>query len=455
MAMLVAPQLAEARVGALDPGFGERGRVATDLKPGESGQMVVTPEGALLVTGAGLITRYLPDGQLDLSFGEGGHLARSSFASEQLEGLDLGTGPIALDSRGRMVVFGRAVDPGRQFVEPLHLLSAPASWVVVMRLKPDGELDKSFGDGKGFVRSDFGIGSDFETDIPLVEMARGRVDSQNRPVILVSSAALTGRCNYGHTSITGHPRAVVRLTEDGSMDTAFGGGDGISLVYGVEWLSDLELDGAGQPVVAVPTQNCKKGGNRIFRLAADGQPLTGFGAGGTYYPGLYFSAIEPGGQLILQRGELRAEAVARTDSAGNFDPTFGESGIAPVKMPKGANRRLQPVGADAQGRIILVGSLSLPAARKHPSRKAADHRKKRRRPSRSYLLVTRLTADGKTDLSFGKRGWIMTRLGQPQNPQVEQAALDPQGRLVVEVGSNDARQKPGTRIVLARYLLDG
>jgi uncharacterized delta-60 repeat protein len=452
-AMFALAPIAQARVGALDPSFGVRGRVTTELKPADAGQMVVSPDGSLLITGAGLITRYLPNGQLDSSFGEAGHLARSSFANEQLEGLELHTGPIALDSHGRIVVFGRAVDPEQRFEEPLRLLSAFASWVVVMRLKPDGELDKSFGGGKGFIRSDFGIRSDFETHIPLVEAASSRVDSQDRPVILVSSAALTGRCDYAKSSIVGHPRAVVRLTEDGSMDTTFGGGDGMSPVYGVEWTSNLELVSGGQPVVAVPTENCKKGGNRIFRLGTDGEPQPGFGAGGRYYPGLYFSAVEPGGQLILQRGELRAEAVARTDSAGNLDATFGENGVAPVHMPRGANRRLGIVSADSQGRIVLVGSLSRPATRRHRTGKVAHHRKKRR-PSRSYLVVTRLTADGKTDLSFGNQGWIMTQLAQPQNPQVEQAALDPQDRLVVEVGSNDARQKPGSRIVLARYLLD-
>jgi uncharacterized delta-60 repeat protein len=453
--------IAEARVGALDPSFGVGGRVTTQLRPGESGQMVVGPDGKVLLNRGRLLTRYLPNGELDPDFGEGGRLSLERLYAEKLEGLDLLPGPIALDSKGRMVVFGGAVDPERRFDEPLRLLGAPASWVVVLRLTPNGQLDKSFGGGKGFIRSDFGIGSDFETDIPLVEEAGGRVDSQDRPVILVTSAALTGRCDYAKVAIVGHPRAVVRLTEDGSMDTTFGRGDGISPVDGVEWFPALDLDGSGQPIVAVPTENCKKGGNRIFRLGTDGQPLAGFGSEGSrYYPGLYFSAIEPGGQLILQHAEIRAaepartEAVARTNTGGTLDPSFGEDGIALVTMPEGANRRLKPVGADAQGRIILVGSLSLPAARKHPKRRAAHHRKKRSR-SRSYLLVTRLTAHGKTDLSFGKRGWIMTRLPQPQHPQVVQAALDLQGRLVVEVGSNDARQRPGSRIVLARYLLNG
>jgi uncharacterized delta-60 repeat protein len=452
LALLLLPAVASARTGRLDPSFGGDGRVATSLSFSETGQMVVAPDGSVLLNAGQAVTRYLPDGSLDPGFGEGGVVSLRGYYGEKLEGLDYRVGPMSLDSHERMVFFGTATDPGRTFLEPSRLASAPASWAVVMRLERSGQLDRSFGGGRGYVRSDFGIPSGFETDIPLVEPRGGVVDSQDRPVVVIGSDGLTGRCDYGHSGIAWFPRAVVRLTNEGNPDPGFGGGDGISPISGNEGFASLALDAADRPAVAVGAVDCR--GNTVFRFGADGLPLAGFGeAGVRQYPRLFFSLIEPDGQLILQRGGLRAEAVARTDVGGNLDPTFGVNGSAPVKMPTGASRRLRPAGVDAQGRVVLVGSLSFPLPRKHSKPKAVHH-PKNRRPSRSYVVVTRLTPSGKTDLSFGNQGWITTRFDRPQHLQIDNASLDPQGRLVVEVGSNDARQKPGTHVVLARYLLD-
>jgi uncharacterized delta-60 repeat protein len=451
LALLLAPA-AQARVGILDPSFGEGGRVTTQLENWYGAQMVIAPDGSIALMRGGLLARFLPGGEPDLGFGAGGELTLPA----KIEDLELSPGSIAIDSQGRMLLFGEARDPSQKFVDPVRVRSAPASWAVVLRLRPDGQLDPTFGEGRGFIRSDFGLRSELETDLPLVRAASGRVDSQDRPIFIARLAGFTGRCYYGDPTITAYPRAVVRLTQSGSPDATFGGGDGISPIEGAEAFPYpmLALDGADQPAVAVGNRNCRAGGSRVIRLDAGGAPLAGFGAAGARaYPGLALSLVEPSGAMFLREGEPTSQVV-KVGIEGNPDLSFGRGGKATVEMPRGAHRSLSPVAVDAEGRILLAGTYSLPAPPKHKHGKRGHHRRKRR-PTRTFVAITRLLPTGEVDRSFGNQGWVRTRFSSPNEEiNFSDAALDPQGRLVVAVVSVSTTPSRTSRLILARYLLD-
>ena len=444
VAMLLVPSQAEARVGRLDPSFGTGGQV--QLEPVVS-RLVAGADGSVTFLSYEAVGRVLADGQPDPEFGEGGSRPLES----QIEGLPFVASGLAVDSQKRVVVFGAVSDP-LQHAPVLGSIgpgSVEATWAAALRFKADGSLDPSFGEGKGFVRSDFGLrsevsvlGSEEPISISTTIVFSGAVDSRDRPVLLVGVANRYGPCN-GHGSVDPTPRAIVRLTPDGSTDLAFGGGDGIVPLEGkpTPLYTELRVVADDQPVAVTGSGGCR--GPIAFHADSSGSPLPGFGADGILYRDQAFGAIDPSGALILKRGWPAAE-VARIAPNGRLDRTFGKDGVAAVKMPAGLKRTLRPVGFDSGGRMILVGSFVLPPKSRGGKAEQEEQAKNRR----GYLLVMRLLPSGRLDPSFGRRGRIATPLGHNRKASVTQAALDPEGRLVL-LSSLSAPFEQG----LVRYLL--
>jgi uncharacterized delta-60 repeat protein len=409
------------------------------------------PDGSTVLEHGFTLVRVLPNGDLDPGFGVGG----TARLPEALEGLSFLPESLAVDSQNRVLIFGTAQDPHQSISIP-PFTTVPASWGVVMRLAPNGDPDGSFGEGKGFVRSDFGLRTRLDSNLPTTRAGGGVVDSQDRPLFIARVAGPTPRCSLGHTTYGFYPAAMIRLTAAGAPDPAFGG-DGISEASGNETFPYplIAVASGDEPAAAVNTGNCRRGGNRIARLTSDGAPMTTFGtAGSRYYPGLSMSLVEASGSLILHDGGSTTSHVVRTQPSGSFDKSFGKNGTATVTMPPGTERTLEPVGVDARGGIVLVGRFSLPAPHTAHRGKPKHPHSKRSKRTRSFVAIGRLRPNGKFDRSLGKRGWIVTSFASPTELTIEGAQLDAQGRLLVAVGSDSAGQPPGARVILARYLLD-
>jgi uncharacterized delta-60 repeat protein len=450
-AVLLVPALAEARTGTLDPGFGEGGRVAlTGLNA--PFRMDVSADGSVTILSRDAVNRFLPDGRPDAGFGEGGRVALDPMIEglpfdPSIEAVPYPTG-IAVDSQGRVLVFGTASDPTQSHALGSEEGSVPESWAVVLRLGADGRLDTSFGEGRGFVRSDFGLRSEvpeLPPEFPTVASLAGSVDSQDRPVLLAGVTNRYPPCYARGPILAPTPRAIVRLTAAGTLDTSFGEGDGVSPMNGrsTPLQSDLGVVAGDQPFAVTGSEYCH--GPVAFHLSAEGSPLLGSRASGILYRGLEFGAIDRSGTLLLRVGRPTSEVI-RIAPDGRRDRRFGKDGSAPVTMPAGVHRSLRPVGVDGQGRIVLVGSFVLP-----PKPHGAKAKEKPRGPRRGYFLAMRLLASGKPDLTFGNHGLIAMPVGENRRVEVRQAALDPQGRLVVLLSV-----KAGRTVVermLVRYLM--
>ena len=135
------------RNGALDPSFGEKGKVRTFFGPdyirASADDVAIQADGRIVAAGwAGhnyvhfALARYETDGTLDSSFGRNGKL-RTDIGrnAEAAEG-------VAIQANGKIVAAGMA-GYFRKFA--------------VARYKPDGTLDSSFGNG-GRVTTSFGAG---------------------------------------------------------------------------------------------------------------------------------------------------------------------------------------------------------------------------------------------------------------------------------------------------------
>ncbi len=141
--------------GSLDTSFGNGGFTKTDVGEGyEDGasDAVLQPDGKIVLAGAALpssydldfaVVRYLPDGSLDSSFGNGGVVV---FGLDSLHDEELTA--IALQTDGKLIALGDSN-------------SSTRSGFLLMRFLPDGSLDPSFGTG-GMVQTPFG-GNDTQT----------------------------------------------------------------------------------------------------------------------------------------------------------------------------------------------------------------------------------------------------------------------------------------------------
>jgi uncharacterized delta-60 repeat protein len=176
----------------LDNSFGGSGGSFLDINNhsnDEAFSVAVQPDGKIVLgggsngSGSELIAaaRFLPNGALDTSFGNGGKVTTP------------GTG-------GRL-----AIQPDGKIV----LVGSENGDAVIWRLKPDGTPDNSFG-GDGRTAVDFGGSQDSGSDVVL----------QPDGKILIS-----GTKDNGSTS----DFAAARLQPNGSLDTTFGNA-GVSLV---------------------------------------------------------------------------------------------------------------------------------------------------------------------------------------------------------------------------------
>ena len=430
---------AQAREGFLDRGFGTDGRLVLPPPLESAVWLSEDGDGSRVVGGGEGFSRLAPDGTFDTSFGEGGLL---TFPKE-IEGLEFNAWNWEFDRRGRLLVFGTATDSSGSAVfypSGPALASIHPTWVVVIRYTPTGQIDPTFGEGRGFVRSDFGATPlSRSTDPKVVQEFQFpgataldlAVDSADRPILLVGHEASRSPC-YGHGGFEWYPYAVVRLTDTGQIDPAFGDG-GLRRVEGISSYPSpkLGLDAAGHISVAgAEGTGCPDTG-LILKLNQDGAPLSGAaGSGYTRTPGRYFAGLARDGAIIFRHRLVGLGALSRTRPDGRPDRRFGKVW---VDSPPGARVQIEAILVDQEGRVLLSCAFTLPPGAGNPRR--------------TFLAITRLRRDGETDLNFGKEGWIQTRL--PVGSGFSQFELDAAGRLLVSTGRRG--HAPTTFL---RYVLD-
>ena len=361
LAGVAAPALAGQ--GGLDLSFGVNGRVLASLPNGSvsGGAVAIQPDGKIVVVGTAnlqntstsydlAVARFNADGSLDTDFGTGGWVRVDVNGTNRQ---DFGNG-VALQDDGKIVAVGGDGD------------------FIAVRLTTAGALDSSFsGDGK--VRTDVN-GFDEAWDVKIATDGK---------VVVAGSANGFGVVRYltdgtPDATFSGDGKTTVRfssngtdaglalaLQDDGAIDVAGSicpGGE--PCVMGVErFLDDGSLDGTfgsgglatisltGSGDRARAIQDTPAGillagiaGNAgdfgIARLLSGGGPDAIFGTdGGTvtafgadrYEEGLALIPMDDGTILVVGRSfgpgfSAPSAAIARYDSSGNLDPTFGAGG---------------------------------------------------------------------------------------------------------------------------------
>jgi uncharacterized delta-60 repeat protein len=343
-------------------------------------------------------------GSLDTTFNLSG-VALETFGTTNAIGEDL-----TVQQDGKILAVGRVYS------------TETGADICVVRYLPNGALDSSFGTG-GKVVTPLGDGDSFATGVAV--LADGRI-------IASGSYQNAGTMEF----------AVVRYTENGTLDSGFGNGGIITTAFeaGSSNGSSLAVQSDEKILVAGTT------GNKLFsivRYHANGTLDSGFGIGGklslafTSNPNdsHYCSSVrlQHDGKILLagysaQSGQGARMAMMRLTSSGSLDSSFGTSGKVIVS---GANSSLfNNLTVQQDGKILATGFTSGSGF------------------SGIRLAVGRFNANGALDTQFGAGGLSIIS-GASSGHSV---SIQSDGKIIV---CGVANQETSSSIVLCRLTTEG
>jgi len=335
---LVSVTVTNAQSGTLDPTFGTNGFVTTAVHPNYNmaETTVVQSDGKILVAGSAgtpstyqmAVARYNEDGSLDTSFGNDGSL-RFPVGSVKSFVMDMAQQP-----DGKILLGGRTWD------------NVTGDFALV-RLNEDGSFDDTFGTN--------GI---FRIETAETEASEAMALLDDGTILMVG---------YRDDNL-----AVAKINTDGNMDTTFGVNGWAVLTYdgATSYADDLAIQDDGKIVISGFALNGSE--NRFHvaaaRLNADGSTDNSFGTDGKvifnvgdwndFGEGI---AIQSDGKILIgghkwianldQRHDL---FVARLNTDGSLDASYGTSGVATARLVDGANYANDLV-LQADDKPILMG----------------------------------------------------------------------------------------------------
>ena len=343
------------RSGFLDRSFGDNGLATLDAGDGEivadvavdsagrvvvAGQVLVGAPGSPNARPGFLVARFEFFGRPDITFGGGGDFALGDGAAAfTVGGGDSGATSVVLDgSRILVAGFGTEQEAGE----------SPERRLTVARLEQTGALDDDFGAGGG---GDDGIVV-LDAGVPTIGQAIARAKSGK---IVVAGNTLPT------VDVPGEQFIVARFDRGGSLDPAFGGGDGFNLsAFGgarSQIARDVAVDSKDRVFVAgevadggEPTGDLSDDQFLLARYLADGTPDTTFGAGGALV-----NEVEPGVDSFEQVAGLAIQRDGRDQRvvvAGNSGMTPADQDLALIRVATDAT---QGTGsARIKGRALLV-----------------------------------------------------------------------------------------------------
>jgi uncharacterized delta-60 repeat protein len=229
---------------------------------------------------------------------------------------------------------------------------------------------------------------------------------------------------------------LAQYLPDGTLDTSFGEDynedsipDGKVIVdFGIT-IKCLAIQSDGKIVVAGTS-----GGNFVIaRYNSDGSQDTTFGTSGNNYQiTTDFGYTDTPSAIVIQAdnkivvaGTSGYEvALARYNTDGTLDTTFGTNGKMRTSLGGSVTRYVTDMAIQANGKIVVVGYKS------------------------SVFTVLRFESDGDLDTTFGGTGQVCTTLSEEGIDRAYSVAIQSDGKIVVAGKVNDA-------FTLVRYDVNG
>lgn len=389
-------------------------------------QTIPYPKGRILLLGGSRsggysLRRLRVSGSRDRSFGGDGNISLNEAVPGLTEVVDVAV------SRDRKIVLAgsREVTDG-------------GSDVVVIRLRRDGGLDRSFGN-RGVQVVDFGRRLEWASSVAVAPAGE---------IIVAGRSATT---TYSRAGDDGVP-VVARRHPEGAPDRTFGDGGALTLTRALS-VADLAFQPSGKILVAVIGGI----GLDILRLEADGSPDLTFGQAGRIEGGLpgfgldagqpYFSPVEQiavtaRGKVLIAGtasdydadGANYSTVAARYTVNGKLDPSFGSGGVARAKVR--GSLFADAFAVQPGGRLVVTGST------REPEPPQGD----------SHFGAVCFRPDGRLDHRFGRAG--KAKVGFGGNDWSTGVVFQPHRRIVL-VGYSVPREESrlGTRVALVQLRL--
>ncbi|MFD5426499.1 calcium-binding protein [Streptomyces sp. NPDC127084] len=231
----------------------------------------------------------------------------------------------------------------------------------------------------------------------------------------------------------------------GDLDPTFGTGGKVTTGFGAglsPFGEDLAIQADGK-IVAVGGSDTGLGSDfALARYNTDGSLDATFGTGGlvtTDFGGTDAAigvAVQPDGKIVTvgysdAGGTLNDFALARYNTDGSLDATFGTGGLVTTDFGPGRSDVANAVALQTDGKIVAVGGSALVAA--------------------NDFALARYNTDGSLDATFGTGGRVLTDFGG-DGDIASAVALQTDGKIVTAGLSNAS----GTfDFALARYDTDG
>jgi hypothetical protein len=433
----------------LDRTFGNGGRAvaAQGISIQQGNELVATaPDGGFYAAseprendavsaGPVAITRYLPNGAVDTSFGHAGSIEVTG-----PEGRPFRLSEILVDRAGRPYAVGTTWGPTEFFYPSYPLGYAGPAWATIERFTTAGALDQGYASG-GVFKSTFDLPAESSLAATTVLGGPAAIDETGGIVLLVEQRVIEAR--VVHSAFHEVPKVLTRLTAAGAVDQSFGNGGTVPI--SALGASGLGLTSAGGVGLTLTPAAGEEGVFQLFALKASGAPDTSVGPAGlrsyAQIGGARDMAVAAGGaELVL--GATAAPGpdakyvevkVMKLGAGGGPVAGFGTRGVAPLRLPPTTD--LRHLVSDGRGGAYLLG-----AGVTTTSHDAAG---------RPRALVIHLTPAGKLDRGFGKDGLFAPALGHES--RADGAHLLPGEELLV-----DGLGGPGSEVgnqVIAEYEL--
>ncbi|WP_194285806.1 beta strand repeat-containing protein [Alcanivorax sediminis] len=409
--------------GHLDTSFGGGdGIVTTAVGSGhdQAYSVILDAQGKLVVAGYSsngadddfALVRYTSDGKLDPSFGGGDGIVVTAVGSAGDQAFSL-----IEDSSGNLVVAGTSFN-GNDYD------------VALVRYDSNGLLDNGFGGGDGIVTTTVSSARD---------AANAVIEDSSGNLVIAGFAGVGGTYDF----------LLMRYDSTGALDTTFGGGDGVvttDLGTNYDQSYSVVEDSSGNLVVAGRSTGGGSASWKLVRYQSSGAIDLSFGGGDGIVstPALADAALsvleDSTGKLVMAGaatvgssvyGSSYAIVVARYETSGLLDASFGSDGVVITPVGSGYNTA-RAISEDNSGSLIVAG---------YADTGGYD----------DFVLI-RYNSSGGLDTSFGDGNGIATTSLGSSYDNASSLIQDGDGNLVV-VGSTATNNSFGYihDFAIARY----
>lgn len=245
--------------------------------------------------------------------------------------------------------------------------------------------------------------------------------------------------------------SLMRLNADGTIDTTYGGGDGIvSHSTGTTLGFYNAVQQSDGKVIAVGISHDGSHGSvdfALMRFNADGSVDTSFGTNGTVITDMGSGsdyginvAIDSQGRIVVggQHKVAGTEfdmAVARYTSSGALDTTFSGDGKAYISIPGATSSNYHGLTLQSDDKILIAGD-------------------KGQSSGGSLSAVARLNTDGTLDTTFDTDGIVTTDIGSGSDQAIT-ISVNASGSIAVGGLAYNNNPGGGWDVAVAKYTSTG